>query len=98
MSDSIKDLVTYCRENHRVCPVPQLWNQLWEMLPDRKRVGAGWDPGLPLILGSWHDTPAMLKMLRLAQHIEWAAQHGALEPVSLFLRGLTEDQWSHLGQ
>jgi hypothetical protein len=50
-----------------------------------------------LILAAWHDTPAMLKMLRMAEHIEWAAQHGALEVVAKYLRSLPEDQWLHLG-
>lgn len=43
------------------------------------------------------DTPAMQKMLRLAEHIEWAAKHGALESVASFLRGLCEEDWFHIG-
>jgi hypothetical protein len=39
----------------------------------------------------------MLKMLRLAEHIEWAAKHGSLEAVGKFLRGLREDEWFHIG-
>ena len=97
MPESIDSLTEYCRQQSRVCPMPQRWNALWEMLPNRKRVGAGWQPPLPLILGAWDDPPAMLKMLRLAQHIEWAAEHGALESVSLFLHGLREEEWFHLG-
>ena len=76
----------------------QLWNQLWEMLPERRRDGSGWKPSLPLILAAWHDTPAMLKVLRLAEHIEWAAQHGALESVAGFLRKLREEDWHHAGE
>ena len=98
MSDTVESLVAYCRENNRVCPLPLLWNRLWEMLPNRTRVGAGWQPPLPLILAAWHDTPAMLKMLRLAEHIEWAAQHGALEPVGNFLHELREEDWFHIGE
>jgi hypothetical protein len=97
VSESVESLVAYCRENGRVCPIPQVWNQLWEMLPNRTRAGNGWNPSLPLILAAWHDTPAILKMLRLAEHIEWAAQHGALEVVAKYLRSLPEDQWFHLG-
>jgi hypothetical protein len=51
-----------------------------------------------LILAAYRDTPAMLKMLRLAEHIEWAAQHGALESVSRFLRELHEEDWFHIGE
>jgi hypothetical protein len=34
----------------------------------------------------------------LAEHIEWAAQHGALELVASFLRGLREEDWYHVGE
>ncbi len=96
-NESVERLIAYCRENGRVCPMPQRWNALWERLPNRTRVGAGWQPPLPLILGAWDDTPGLLKMLRLEEHIKWAAQHGALAPVARFLRGLFEDEWFHLG-
>ena len=67
-----------------------------DLLPNRTRVGSGWQPPLPLILGAWHDTPGMLKLLRLAEHIEWAAKHGGLDAVARFLRSLPEDEWFHL--
>ena len=39
----------------------------------------------------------MVKMFRLTEYIEWAHDHGVLEPVARFLRGLTEEDWFHLG-
>ena len=77
--------------------MPQRWSALWELLPDRRRAGGGWEPPLPLILAAWDETPAMPKMLRLAEHIEWAAEHGALESLAAFLRDLGEEDWFHLG-
>ena len=41
----------------------------------------GWQPALPLILGAWHETPAVMKMTRLTEHIEWAEQYGVLEQI-----------------
>ena len=41
----------------------------------------------PLILGAW-DSPALFKILHVKEHVEWAAQHGALESVSQFLGDL----------
>jgi hypothetical protein len=87
MTDSVESLVAYCREYKRVCPMPRLWNKLWEMLPNRARAG-----------NAWHDTPALLKMLRLADHIELAAQHGALESVAGVLRELRKEDWHHVGE
>ncbi len=97
MSETAESLVQYCRENERVCPLPPHWTRLWEMLPGRTRVGAGWQPPPPLILAAWHDTPAMLKMLRLTEHIEWAAKHNSLDLVGNFLRELGEEDWFHIG-
>ena len=36
------------------------------------------------------------KMMRLEEHIRWAEQHGALEDVAAFLRGLREEDWYHI--
>jgi len=94
----VDDLIAYCRENNRVCPQPQQWDALWQMLPNRGPRGAIWEPPPPLILAAWHDTPAMLKMLRLAEHIKWAATHNSLQAVSNFLRNLSEDEWHHVGE
>ena len=76
--------------------MPQRWNALYELLPNRQRVGSGWEPALPLILAAWHDTPAISKMLRLEEHIRWAAEHGALDSVEVFICSLEENDWLHL--
>jgi hypothetical protein len=85
MTDTVESLVAYCRQDGRVCPQPPLWNELWEMLPNRQRVGSGWEPPLPLILAAWHTTPALSKMLRLEDHIRWAEQtaSGCCSPTSV---------------
>jgi len=93
----LNTLLEYVRQDGRVCPMPQRWNELWEMLPSRQRVGGGWEPGVPLILAAWWDTPALSKMMRLEEQICHAQAHGALPEVDRFLRGLPEDEWAHLG-
>ena len=66
--EKLTGLLEYVRADGRVCPNPQEWQALWEMLPDKKRVGAGWAPPLPLILAAWSG-PALTKILRLEEHI-----------------------------
>jgi hypothetical protein len=95
---TLDEVLAETQKNNRICPQPEKWQQLYELLPERKRMGAGWEPSLPLILAAWWDTPAMLKMLRLREHIEWAAAHGCLEKVYLFLQALSEDEWHHIGE
>ena len=96
MNDQLESLKEYCKEGERVCPTPQAWNELWEMLPNRSRVGSGWEPPLPLILGAWWHTSNLDKMLRLRQHLAWAAEHGSLPEIDVFLRSLEESSWHHL--
>jgi hypothetical protein len=97
MAETYETLIAFCNEAGRICPRPQHWNSLYKMLQDKRRVGMGWEPPLPLILGAWDDTPPTLKAMRLAEHIEWAANHGGLEPVAKFLRSLPEENWLHIG-
>jgi len=86
------------RVNDRVCPQPQKWMELYEMLPNKKRKGNGWEPSLPLILAAWWDTPAIMKMLRLREHVEWASKQGCLGEVHQFLANLREDEWHHISK
>src|SRR4051812_32078617 len=97
-AECFDSLWSYCTANDRVCPMPQRWSELFEMLKEKKREGAGWRPGLPLILAAWHETPAMEKSARLREHIEWARDHGQLEEIGAFLRGLREQDWFHIGE
>ena len=83
---TLEEVLAEAQKSNRICPQPQKWNQLYELLPEKKRKGTGWEPSLPLILGAWWDTPAMSKMLRLREHIEWAAAHGCLAQVYSFLQ------------
>ncbi len=76
--------------------MPMRWKELYDLLPDKRRVGAGWVPPLPLILGAWPE-PALLKMLRLEEHLRWACDHEVLNKVDQFLRGLSEIDWFHVG-
>ena len=95
--DTIEQVFSDAQLNNRVCPQPQKWQQLYDMLPNKKRKGAGWEPPLPLILAAWWDTPAISKIMRLREHIEWADSQGCLEQITLFLGELPEDQWYHIG-
>jgi len=93
----LTELLNYVRSNNRICPVPPRWNELYQMLPGSRRVGNGWEPALPLILAAWWDTPALLKIMRLEEHIRYAADKGVLNEVDSFLRKLREEEWAHLG-
>jgi hypothetical protein len=92
------DVLAIAGQNSRVCPLQHQWNNLYELLPAKRRIGYGLKPRLPLILAAWHDTPAMTKVLRLQEHINWANSHGSLAIVAGFLASLPEVQWLHLDE
>lgn len=95
---TLDEVLAEVQRNNRVCPQPQKWNELYELLPNKKRKGGGWEPPLPLILAAWWNTPAMSKMLRLREHIEWASAHGVLGAVHNFLANLKEEEWHHIDE
>lgn len=95
MKETAEALIAFCRENNRICPMPQRWDMFWKLLPTLD--GEYGRPPPPLILAAWHDTAAIFKMIRLAEQIECTAKHDALEPVAALLRGLREDEWFHVG-
>jgi hypothetical protein len=98
MSTELDELLIYCREKRRVCPMPQRWQELWDMLPNKTRRGAGWEPSLPLILAAWWDASDQAKQERLELHLLWAADHGVIGKVAEFLRSLPEAEWHHRGE
>lgn len=92
------ELLAFVNSEKKVCPQPQKWNELWEMLPDKKRKGLGWEPPTPLILAAWWETTDAQKRERLEQHIKYAAEKGALEKVEAYLRALSLTDWVHEGE
>lgn len=90
---TLDDVLNEAKRDGRICPLPMKWKELWEMLPEKKRRGAGWEPSLPLILAAWHDTPHLSKIIRLQEHIHWADEHGVLPEVYDFLRNLKAEDW-----
>jgi hypothetical protein len=96
--EPLNDLMVYCQQHGRVCPQPQLWQRLYELLPERRQIGAGFVPAAPLILGGWWHSSDQEKRSRLKAHIQWAADHQALDRVALFLRALQEREWHHEGE
>jgi hypothetical protein len=95
---SIEQTFEEAQKNDRICPQPLKWYELYEHLPNKKRIGAGWDPPLPHILAEWIETTAELKVLRLREHINWASAQGCLDDILSFLKNLKEDEWYHVGE
>ncbi len=79
----------------RVCPQPQKWNELWQILKNKQRVGAGWKPALPLILGAWYHTSNLEKKIRFQEHLTWAEKENQTDEVKEFLNKLNEKDWHH---
>jgi hypothetical protein len=95
---TLEEAIAEATKNGRVCPMPMHWGQLYELLPNRRRKGAGWEPALPLILAAWHESPALFKALRLKEHLVWAASHGSIDQVYAYMVSLPEGDWYHYNE
>jgi len=94
---SVEELLGYCRENGRICPRPQQWNELYQLLLTTPRTVVGQKPRLPLILAAWWETSDEEKHERLEQQIRWAHDHAMFHPAAKYLASLPEDKWHHAG-
>lgn len=89
----------YCSSNSRLCPKPDKWSELYNLLKNKKqKPSGGWEPSLPLILGAWQNTMPIEKHLRFKEHIEWAAKNNQLNEIGNYLRKLDESEWIHFGE
>lgn len=91
---TVVEVMVEARKNNRVCPKPAKWQQLYDMLPDKKRS----EPPPPLLDAAWNDTPSIPKRMCFREHIEWAASHGCLQQVFTFMKNLPESEWHHMGE
>ena len=90
---TLEELMAEASRDGRVCPQPVVWNRLWKLLPDRRRVGADWEPPLPLVLAAWWGTSDSEKRNRFISHLRWASEHGAIEPVAKLLSNMKPRDW-----
>jgi hypothetical protein len=90
---TLHDVLAEASKDGRVCPQPKVWSRLWELLPERRRVGVGWEPPLPLILAAWWEASDSEKRSRFHSHLWWASEHGAIEPVAHLLSSLKPEDW-----
>jgi hypothetical protein len=94
---TVVEVMVEARLHNRVCPQPAKWQQLYEILPDKKQSGAGWEPAPPLVEAAWKNTPSIPKRMVFREHIEWAASHGCLQQIFTFMKSLPESDWHHMG-
>jgi hypothetical protein len=91
---SVDDVLVEIRRNNRVCPLPQIWQRLFDYLPNKT-------PQLvpvPQNPQEWMQTPALQKRTALRTHVEWAASQGVLKQVYQALLALPEEKWHHMGE
>jgi hypothetical protein len=93
---TLEEIIAEASKGERVCPQPTVCTRLWEMLPDRRRVGVGWEPPLPLVLAGWWQSSDDDKRERFHLHLRWADEHGVLEAVASLLSKTKPEDW-HMG-
>lgn len=95
MTTQYESLLTYCSENGRVCPLPMFWNKLYAKLPNKTKIGNGWNPPMPLILAAWDFSGDDDKAVRFKEHLVWAKENNYLNEAESYLRKLNEEDWHY---
>jgi hypothetical protein len=93
MTEKMSAFLLRTKENGWLCPQPQRWNDLWEILPDKTQQVGGWKPSLPLILAGWWASSGIEKRLRFEEHLRWADDHGAADSIIDYLETLSSEDW-----
>ncbi|MBI5277450.1 MAG: hypothetical protein HY854_13425 [Burkholderiales bacterium] len=90
---AVDEVLLLARKNNRVCPLPDEWQRIYQMLPDTP-------PRLvrPLVDRDWAQTSSLAKRMVLRDQIEWAASAGLLGHLRDLLAELPEESWHHMGQ
>lgn len=95
MSEKYKNLKQYCNQKG-ICPEPGYWWDFWEIIEKRKKIKCAWEPPMPLVLASWHESPPFLKTIAFDQQLKWANEHEIIDEVDEFLRKLEDRSWYRL--
>ena len=87
-----EDLIKYCLDNNRICPMPQKWAEVGEII----KIKPG-QPGYltPLILGGW-DSSDEEKRDKLKKQIDYASKDTEMfEKLKNFILSLKDDDWHY---
>ena len=86
-------LIEYVQNDHRICPRPMEWQELFELIggigPDD-----AWRIDPPLVLAAWRMSDAD-KRARFIKHLNWAAENGMLAAADAYTRQLPSVAWHH---
>jgi len=93
---TLSQALAEARRSNRVCPQPQAWQKLYELLPGKRQVGRGWEPPPPLTGSAWAATTSISKRMCLRDHLEWADRQGCLEAIHGYLKNLPESDWYYM--
>jgi hypothetical protein len=90
----VQSAIELARRMNRVCPLPEAWQALYEMLP--LPPSAGELPPPPITGQAWNRSSDLEKRLRLREQLEWAAALGKLDEIYDFLRKLPAKSWHYM--
>ena len=90
---TLDEVLLEARRGNRVCPVPVLWHEFFDLLPD-KTPG---QPTAPLDARAWRETSSLAKRMVFREQLEWAEARGALGAAMDFIRKMREEDWHHMG-
>lgn len=94
---ALDEVLQEARRGNRVCPQPESWHALFEILQRHAAVKQLKLPASPLTGKSWKATPSLAKRMCLREQVEWAAAHGCLTPLYDGLKSIPDTDWHYMG-
>lgn len=90
------ELIEYCQNNHKICPLPRDWNRICShcMRYTRRCEFTKFPPfQLPLVLITWHYSSDVDKRLRLLTQIYWCYKNFGMEFMYSDIMKLKDTNW-----
>jgi len=93
MKNTLEELIKYCVDKNRVCPMPIKWVQISEIISVKPGYPGNHVSLSPLILGGW-DSSNEKKRDKLKTQIEYVAQDPEIyQELEKFILNLKDDEW-----
>jgi hypothetical protein len=92
---TVQEVMAEARRLNRIAPLQPHWHRLYLLL---KESAQGAEPPAAMTVDEAARTPPLVRRIRVRDQVEWAEQHGQLAAVLRFFRGLSEEEWAHMGR
>ena len=102
IKETFESLWKYCTSNNRLCPQYKIWQEVFKLLKDTKKLSGHGGDREPtehyIIYHNWEHIMPIELQFQFKSYLEWVLDHNQLDEIGKFLRTLPEEDWAHYGE